>query len=802
MFRNYFKIAFRSLQNNRIYAIINIAGLSIGISASLLIFLVVQFETSFDNFHKDKGHIYRLVTEFKTADGLTYNPGISFPVGSAIRLDLPQIKGVASIFKNGGQVQVEDRKNPGNPMREDNFYYAEPEFFSMFNFDWLAGNAAISLKDPNDAVLTQATAEKFFGNWKNAIGKTIRYNNNSLYTVTGILKNIPQNSDFPLSIVVPYNALQNTSFKAGLTDWGSTRVNAYTFVKLPPKESQQQFNTELKAFTKKHATVESADQIFIAQPLSEMHFDARFGNYRNHTFSHDLVKVLILISIFLIAIACFNFINLATAQGANRTKEIGVRKVLGSNRKQLALQFLLETALITFISVGVAVIIAHAVLPFLNNLLEVTIVMNFTRNSLLLFFIVTIPVFVTLLSGLYPAVILSKLNPSQILQSKLTSKISGNINMRRALIILQFGIAQTLIIVMLVVVRQMDFIKSFPLGFNSVSVVNVPTPSDSTGVSKIDYLRNQLLQNKGVEDASFSFSAPVSDYGWSSEFKFNHASKETDFSANIKWADVDYFKTYNLQFIAGRCYYPSDTVREFVVNQTLLDKLGISNPQYAIGKQINFWDGSKVGNIVGVIKDFNCNSLRVPMTPMILSTWKDVYRMSNIKIKSGSKKSTLAFIAKLWRETYPDYVFQYQFQDNIIANNYKQENQLSLLYRIFAAIAIFISCLGLYGLISFMTVQRTKEVGIRKVLGASIRNIVYLFSKEFTILLGIAFLIAMPVAWYFMHQWLNNFAYKISLGIGIFLVTILISIVIASVTIGYKAIKTAVANPVDSLRSE
>ncbi len=467
MVKNYFKTAFRSLRRNRIYAVINIAGLSVGIAASILIFLVIQFETSFDNFHKDKDHIYRVVTGFKTADGLTYNPGISLPAGPAMRIDFPQAKGVASIFKNAGQVMIDNGKEERKIIQEDNFYYAEPQFFNVFNFDWLAGNAANSLRDPNDAVLTQATAEKFFGNWQNAIGKTISYNNNALFTIKGILKNIPANSDFPLSVVVPYAALQNTSFKTGLTDWSSTRVNAYTFVKLPFEENLQQFNIELKAFAKKHATPASSDQIFVGQSLSEMHFDARFGNYRNHTFSHDLVEALILIGIFLIAIACFNFINLATAQGANRTREIGVRKVLGSNRRQLAFQFLAETALITIVSVFLALIIADAALPFLNNLLEITIELNFVNNPLLLFFITTVVLLVTLLSGLYPSVILSKLNPLQVLQSKLTSKISGGINMRRALVILQFGIAQTLIIVMLVVVSQMDFIKNYSLGFNS-----------------------------------------------------------------------------------------------------------------------------------------------------------------------------------------------------------------------------------------------------------------------------------------------------------------------------------------------
>ncbi len=806
MIKNYFKTAFRYLTRNRNYSIVNIAGLAIGIASCVLIFLVIQFETSFDNFHKDKKNIYRIVTEFKTPDGLNYNPGISLPAGAGLRLDFPQIKTVASIFKNSGQIITYNGESQLKELKEDDFFYTEPEFFSMFNFGWLAGDPNTSLKDPNDAVLTLKTAEKFFNvgpdNYRDAIGKTFKYNNNTLYTVTGILKNVPPNSDFPLSVVVPYIALHNTSYKAGLNDWATTRVNAYTFVKLPPELNLQKFNNELKAFAKRHIPADDADQHLAAQPLAEMHSDARFGNFNNHTFSNDLINALALISIFLISIACANFINLATAQGSNRSKEIGIRKVLGSNRNQLAFQFLGETALITFAAVTIAVIIAKFVLPFLNNLLEVRIELNFVTNHYLAFFLALLSLFITLLAGLYPAIILSGFNPLHALQSKLNSKISGGINLRKALVILQFGIAQILIIVVLVVVSQMDYIKNFPLGFNSASIINVPTPADSTGVSRIGYLRNRLLQNPGIEKVSFSFSAPVSDYGWSSEFRFNHATKETDFSANLKWADVDYFKTYGLHFIAGRSFYPSDTVREFVINQTLLHKLGIPNPQDAIGKQINFWDGAKVGNVVGVIKDFNANSLRVPMTPMILSTWKDMYRMSNIKIKPGMEKATIGFIENLWEKTYPGNIFQYQFLDKTIANNYKQENQIAALYKIFAAIAIFISCLGLYGLISFMAFQRTKEVGIRKVLGASVSNIIYLFSKEFTVLLVIGYLIAVPVALYFTHQWLNNFAYKISLGAGIFLVAIIFSFFIAWITIGYRTIKAAMANPVDSLRSE
>ncbi|HYJ65408.1 MAG TPA: FtsX-like permease family protein, partial [Parafilimonas sp.] len=350
---------------------------------------------------------------------------------------------------------------------------------------------------------------------------------------------------------------------------------------------------------------------------------------------------------------------------------------------------------------------------------------------------------------------------------------------------------------------QMNFFKNASLGFEKAQIVNLPLPGDSLSLLKVDYLRSQLLANRNIQNVSFSFATPSSESNsWNSDFKFDHATKTTNFSASLKWADPDYFKTYNIQFVAGRPYYPSDTVREFVVNETLLRKLGVSNPQDALGKQINFWNGVKVANIVGVIRDFNSHSLREPMAPVILSTWKDVYQTISIKIKPGAEKSVLPYVEKLWNQNFPEYVYQYEFLDKTIENFYKQEHQLSILYKIFAAVAIFISCLGLYGLVSFMAVQRTKEVGIRKVLGASAGHIVYLMSKEFTLLVILAFVISAPIAYYIMHKWLQNYSYRISLSASIFLLAMLGSIVIAWITVGQRAIKAAIANPVKSLRTE
>jgi len=802
MFKNYLKTAFRNLKRNKSYAIINVLGLTVGIAASLLIFLVIQYETSFDNFHKKKDKIYRIATEFHTQDGIGYSDGVSFPVAAAMRIDFPQIKEVAAIFRNGDQVTIEQGDRQLKKLREDNFYYAEPEFFKMFDFEWLAGSPQNSLKDPHSAALTQATAEKFFGDWRSAIGKTFKYGNKTLYKVTGILKNIPSNTDFPLSVVVGYSALENTYIKNNLNDWVSTFGGAYTFVVLPAALSPSHLDEQLKGFAKKHKPAEYAKDAFVTQPLSEIHFDDRFGNFRGHTFSHSLIKALAFIGLFLILIACVNFINLATAQAVNRSREVGVRKVLGSSRRQLAFQFLGETVFITITAVVLAVLVAEITLPLLNKLLETKMTMSLIFNPWLVLFILILTISVTILSGLYPAIILSGFNPITALKSKITSKMVGGISMRRVLVVLQFAIAQILIIGMLIVVSQMNFFRNASLGFDKAAIINVPMPGDSLSKTKVDYMRNRLLANNNILNASFSFGSPSSDGNWNSDFKFDHATKSTNFSANLKWADTGYFKTYNLQFVAGRPYYASDTVREFVVNETLLRKLGINDPQAAIGKEINFWDGNKAARIVGVIRDFNSYSLREPMAPVVLSTWKDVYQTINIKIKPGTEKAVLPFIEKLWNENFPDYVYDYKFLDDTIASFYKQENQLSILYKIFAAIAIFISCLGLYGLVSFMAVQRTKEVGIRKVLGASARHIVYLMSKEFTLLIIIAFAISAPVAYYIMHKWLQNYTYRIPLSASIFLLAIVGSIIIAWITVGQRAIKSALANPVKSLRTE
>ena len=799
MFKNYFKTAWRNISRNKTYTIINITGLAVSVAACLLIFIVIQFETSFDNFHANKERIYRIASKFKLPDGDHYSGGTCFPAAKQLKIDYPQLENVSTILHSpGDQVTVMDESDHSaqKKFNEDDLFFIEPHFFEMFNFPFLYGDPK-TLAEPNTAVVTQATAKRYFGDWRKAIGRTIKYQNNKICKITGILKNMPANTDFPIQVAISLT----TNDQASSDNWAGNNGYLNTFVTLPPGMTGEQFNADLIAFTKNHETADyAAQRVFIAQPLTDMHFDKRFGTYGKSTFSKSLITGLSLIGLFLLIIACVNFINLATAQAVNRAREVGVRKVLGSKKKQLVWQFLTETFIITLLSIIIAVIIAYSSLPLLSQLLKTNINAGF--NMQMIAFIACVLVSVTLLSGLYPAVVLAGFNPITALKSKFNNKTVSGISLRRALVVLQFTVAQALMIGTLVVVGQMDYFENAPMGFNKDAIVNIGVPGDSLSQTKFDVLKTQLLQQPAIQNVSFGTFAITDKSHWGSSFTFNSAAKPVDFNADLKWADADVFKTYGLQMAAGRYYQPSDTVREFVVNEKLVKELGLNSPQDIIGKKINFWNGQLAGPVVGVVKDFNGSSMEDPMFPVVMAPWKATYGTMAVKIQPDQLKSALAFIEKKWNGAFPENVYSFQFLDDRIASFYEQENQLSQLYKIFAGIAIFISCLGLYGLVSFTAVQRIKEIGIRKVLGASAGNIIYLFSKEFMLLIAIAFAISSPVAYYFMHSWLNNYPFRISIGVSVFAMTVGASIAIALLTISYQSIKAAIANPVKSLRTE
>jgi putative ABC transport system permease protein len=815
MFKNYFKIAWRSLTRNKSYAAINVTGLAVGIAICMVIFIIIQYQTSFDNFHSKKGRIYRVLTEYHHAESvnISYGKEVPLPMPIGLKTSFPQIEQVAPIFASrDDQLQIID--NNGTPVKifkeQRGVFFTEPSFFKIFDFPLLAGSYA-SLKDPNNVLLTKEIAEKYFGDWKTAMGKTLKLeaggyifeHGTEVLKVSGILATIPANTDFQLKLVVAYGTGFTGSIIAKSTDWEDRTTSDFgCYILLPPNTSVDNFNQQLRAYSQKVESPVNKDS-HIAQPLGAVHYDIQAGDYSNKTISHQLINVLWLIAAFILLIACVNFINLSTAQAVNRAKEVGVRKVLGSNKSQLQIQFIIETFLIVTSAVTLAAAITFLALPYINQLLELSLSFNIFNNPAIILFLLTVTIVVTALAGFYPAIVLSRFNPVNALKSKLTANTGNGISLRRGLVVFQFIIAQVLIIGTLIIVKQMNLFMDQPLGFDKEAIVNVPFRVDSLRISRLDYLRKQLLSVSGVQAVSFGSNTPVENGNdmWST-FRFNHAIKETDFKAITKFADDEYVPAYKLRLIAGRNLQPSNYTREFLVNESLMKSLGIKNPDDILNKEISMWGDKIKCPVVGVLKDFNNRSFRQDLAPLLITTNVTMYNQAGIKLATKNISSTMQSVKQIFEQTFPDFVYEYRFLDDKIGNFYKQENQLAALYKIFAAIAIFLSCLGLYGLASFMAVQRIKEVGIRKVLGATAGNIVYLFSKEFIILIAIAFAIATPIAWYYMHQWLQDYAYRINISWWLFAAGGLVAIIIALATISFQAIKAAMANPVKSLRSE
>ncbi|MDB5008714.1 MAG: transporter permease [Mucilaginibacter sp.] len=803
MIPNFFKTAWRNVIRQKSYTLINIIGLGTGTAVCLIIFVLIQFHLSFDNFHPNKDRIYRLLTEYHHSDSkdIFYGAGISTAIPQGVSTEIPEVQEVVPIFsQHDEQIQVLNAAGQTDKkFKETSGVFATtPAFFKLFNFPLLAGTVA-SLKDPNNALITQEIGDKYFGDWKNAMGKTIKWNNHDVIKITGILAPIAKNTDFQLRVVIA----MGTGFTADILkskDWNSTSSNFGCYILLPANVTQAHITARLRAMVKNHHTDGITDSE-VAQPLKDIHFDNQAGDYSNLSITPKMIRMLWMIASFILIIACVNFINLATAQAVNRAKEVGIRKVLGGNRGQLQIQFLTETLLIVVISVVLSLGISLATIPFVGKILDLPLSAGMLLQLNAGMFLIGLMLGETLLAGFYPSIVLSGFNPINALRSRIAVKTANGISLRRGLVVFQFIVAQGLIICTIIIVKQMNYFNTTNLGFVKNAIVNVPFPQDSIANSKIDYLKKRLTDLKGVEQLSFSSDVPAGEddsWGW---FTFDHATKHTDFYSIFKLADDQYLKTYHLKLVAGRNFLPSDTIKEFIVNEALIQKLGIRNPPDALNKEMALGPKAK-GLIVGVLKNYHNRSLKNEDAPMMLTTVKRAYSLTNIKLAPGDIASTLPAIEKIWGEIFPGYAFEYQFLDDRIDRMYKQENQLANIYTWFAAVAILLSCLGLYGLASFMAVQRIKEVGIRKVLGASVSGIVYLFSKEFVALIILGFLIASPIAWYAMNKWLQDYTYRISIRWDIFALSASMAIIIALATVSFQLIKAALMNPVKSLRSE
>lgn len=799
MIRNYFTSAYRNLIRNKVYSIINISGLAIGIGACLLLFLVVRYELSYDNFWYNKDRIYHIYCEDKYPDGVFHNPGIPFPALDALRADFPNIKSGSFYSMYGNQVTISENGTDKKFLEDAGIFMADPELFEIFSFKWLARTHKI-LAEPNNMVLCKSLAEKYFGDWHSAIGKTLKLDNAIVFKIAGIVEDVPTNSDFKLKAIGSMITLKNNPGMGYMPEWGATTSNFQVYLSLPPGMSEADFEKQLLVFSKKHyANKNSNERINLIRPLADMHFDTGLGNIGNHVMSKPILLTISMVGFLIIVMACINFVNLSTAQAVGRSREVGVRKVLGGNRRQLFLQMLSETHLLVLLSALLGVLLAIIALPYLKNVAPIEEDLSFFNLEGILFLIITILI-VTVLAGLYPSFVISGFQPAVALKNKISSAAVGGISLRRLLVVLQFVISQILIIGTIIGVSQIDFIRNADLGFNTEAILLLASNSDSVTQSRQASFKAELLRLPEVKSVSFASDVPSSDNNSATNFAFDHKPDE-DFSLYLKFADEDYFKTFGLQFLAGTGYSHSDTATDVVVNETLLKKLNVASPDAAIGKTIRT-GGSRWRRICGVVKDFKTNSLKEEIKPTMISARKKIYMLTCLKLNTTSLAKAQANIQKKWNEFFPEYVYSSGFMDENIERFYEQETKMTLLYKIFAGLAIFISCLGLYGLVSFMVVQKTKEVGIRKVLGAGIRNIVYLFSKEFTLLIAISFVIAAPLGYYLMDKWLSDFTFRVEIGIGVFVIAVLLSLALAWTTVGYKAIKAAIANPVKSLRTE
>ncbi|MGA0560354.1 ABC transporter permease [Larkinella sp. VNQ87] len=797
MLQNYLKIALRNLIRNKAYAGINVLGLALGMTGGILIFTLVKYHLSFDNFHANSDRIYRFVTE-QHRETVSYSDNVPSPLGKAFRNDYMFGEKVARIATfTDVLITVEKGREIQKFKEEEGLAFTEPEFFDIFNFPLLKGDKATALTEPNTAILTEDMARKLFGD-ANPINRTFRLDNKITFRITGVLRNLPANTERQTPIYVSYATLkQYNEWLASDDNWGGIVSAMQCFVRLQPGVSPALVEKLLPAYVRKYRPTSKNIHHYKLQPLADVHFNPQYEG----RMPKSILWVLSLIGAFLIITACVNFINLATAQALRRSKEVGVRKALGSVRGQLFWQFITETGLITVTAVAVAFGCALLFLPAVNELFRIKLTINPVTDGQLTVFVVLLTLLVTLFAGSYPGFILARFQPVLALKGKVSQQNVGGFNTRRALIVVQFAISQILIIGVIVIASQVRYATQSDLGFTKEAVVMVPMGSDSE-VQTMKTLRERLLKVPGVNQVSLCRAAPATDNNWTTSFWYDNRAESENFAINVKSADDQYMDLFGLELVAGRNLYPADTVREFVVNETLAKKLNLKSPQELLGKTLSMNGGTLKGPIVGVVRDFHNRSFHEAINPICISTRSSDYNDYAVKINLANAQTTLGALEKTWSEMHPDQIFEYQFLDEQIAELYQTESLMLRLIEAFAGIAIFIGCLGLYGLVSFMAAQKTKEIGIRKVLGSSVGQIIWIFAKEFSRLIVIAFVVAAPVAWYAMSAWLKGFQYQISLGAGVFALTVAGTFLIALLTVGYQSIKAALMNPVRSLRSE
>lgn len=785
MIKNYLKIAFRNIIQYRGYTFLNVVGLGIGMACFILISLWVRDELSFDQFHEKKNRIHRVLTKTDTDN---YNTNSSWKLGPAFKEKYPEIEEFCRIrFRESSPIRYKDKL-----FVEDNFFLADPSIFTMFTFPFKEGEPQTALAYLNSIVITEATAKRYFGE-DNPIGKVLhvlRYQSD--FIVTGIVEDIPSNSHIQFDMVARVEWMGEQR----LNSWEFT---GFTYVTLHPKVSPGEMNQKLKRFY-----IEEVNPEFTAvpelQPITKVHLYqlGKPGIIKQvYTFS--------IIAVFTLLIACINFINLSTAKSSKRAKEVGIRKVSGATRLKLVKQFLGESLLLAFISIAMAVVLVELILPFFNDftMKELSFTKSITLSTLV--FLVGIVLFAGVFSGAYPALFLASFQPVSVLKGQ-TKSSNKSSSIRKLLIIFQFAVSIGLIICTVVFHKQLNFIQEKDLGYDKNQIMTIPVPNDPGLKEQYVPFKNELLKLPGIVGVTSSASRPTQVNEWI-EINWEGNTSDNFIPVNYTMVDYDFFETFDLELVKGRSFskeFVSDETEACIINESASASMELDSP---IGAKVYFnhpaFDESfKQVRIIGVVEDFHFRSLHDEIGPFIFRVYRPWHSFIFVKIKPQNIQETVQNIASITNTIAPGYEFRFEFLDEAYNRLYLFETKIAQLVRVFSVIAIIISCLGLYGLVSYTAERKTKEIGVRKVLGASVPGIVFSLSKDFTKWVFVANLIAWPVAWFSMNGWLQEFAYKIDLSWWVFVMSGGIALFIALATVSFQSIKAAIANPVDALRYE
>lgn len=809
MFKNFLTIAWRSLLRNKLHTFINVTGLAIGVSACMVIYLIVTFELSFNKEHEGYDRIYRIHSSFAGVfSGL--NRGAPTATGQAIKDEFKGVEAVTSFQIFNSKVEIPTGQEKRNLEDQTKIILAEPSFFSVFkSYEWISGSPEL-LNEPFKVALTESRAKMYFGTTDPAqiIGREVIYRDSLTTTVVALLKDLPFNTDIDMTDFISHSTIEKSWLKKGiqLNDWQSVNSSSQVFLLLDQTSGNDKLTAQLEILKKRYKESSKGDweNNFNAQPLSDLHYNNNTGifDYGRSPAHLPTLTILIVVAALLLIIGAINFVNLETAQAVRRAKEVGVRKTLGSTRAALISQFLYQSFIITLIAILLALPLTELALKAFSDFVPEGVNLSLKQVAP---FLGSVVVVIGVLAGLYPAFIMSSFLPARALknQAHATSGTSRSAFLRKSLIVFQFSVAQGLIIFTLAVGWQISYMLNKDIGFKKDAVVYFYTPWREKA-SKIEVLKNELKQISEISELALS-NAPPSANGWSSntiEYKPEHGDviKVNSFR---KFGEPEYLQFYNMQILAGRNLRHTDSLREFVINETLRKELGFSKPEEAIGQLVTYSD--REYPIVGVVSDFHIQSLHKKVEPVMIANDVD-FHCFNVRLSTahGTEdfKTGIAKIEAAWKKVYPNEKLKHQFLDETLKTFYESEQRTSKLVKTAMFMAVFISCLGLFGLASFTTTQRMKEISIRKVLGSSVSNIVVMLSKDFIFLILIAFIIASPIAWFLVSRWLEGFAYHMDLNAWLFIVTVIAGVLVAFVTVGYQTLKAANSNPVNALRNE